>query len=492
MTVKQAGAVGSSSNEAPASLLSVAVGCGWQLAELASLLADPRLGVAGRRPLADNLGRTLGHRIATLGLARQDGGPISTAGLGSIGDDTTTASALRSVLALHAAVLEGLDRHSAVHLRVELRTAYELGRALAQCSLVSVHAEQSGQPSLYRRVFDPPRLAVVGEWLATIRPWLAPEAAETVLYSLHSWSAWVSSATDAELANAGPALRRQARIWRDLLLGRPGAATSSGDSTVRVSGGAATTSGQASEAATSLTRGPAVEAGAGLAEPKSPPPARSPEAVTVLAPPVAETTPETGKAPVEPAKPDDFPGARSRWASRILSWVLVLVLAAVITVALRAFVVQPFSIPSGSMSPTLQVGDRILVDKLPGVSNSIHTGDIIVFRRVAADTSEPPTPDLVKRVIGLPGQFISSRGNTVLIDGRPLAQPWLPALAGECRELQLGIRPERIPANHFFVLGDCRGISYDSRYWGTVPRSHIIGKVFLVIWRHNHPWFHGF
>ncbi len=159
-----------------------------------------------------------------------------------------------------------------------------------------------------------------------------------------------------------------------------------------------------------------------------------------------------------------------------------------IAAGLRTFVVQTFYVPSGSMLPTLQIGDRIVVLKL---GYTIHRGDIIVFRRPPADTTTSDG-DLVKRVIGLPGETISSRGSTVLIDGKPLKEPWLPRLAGACSEFAEGIPTTRIPPGHYFVMGDCRGISVDSRSWGTVAGSYIIGKVVCIVWRFGHPYFHWF
>jgi len=169
--------------------------------------------------------------------------------------------------------------------------------------------------------------------------------------------------------------------------------------------------------------------------------------------------------------------------------VVVAVLAiGITTTSVRAYAVQAFVVPSGSMSPTLQVGDRILVDKL---SSTIHRGDIVVFRRAPGD-HDPQFPVLVKRVIGLPGETISQSGSTIDIDGRPLAEPWLPAATGACAWASKSVPTTRIPAGAYFVMGDCRGDSEDSRYWGTVPVSNIIGKVSAVIWRHGHPWMHWF
>ncbi len=171
-----------------------------------------------------------------------------------------------------------------------------------------------------------------------------------------------------------------------------------------------------------------------------------------------------------------------------LSLILMVVLVGVLSFGIRAYAVQEYVVPTGSMLPTLQIGDRIAVDKL---SSTIHRGDIVVFNRAPGD-HDPAFPVLVKRVIGLPGETITSVGDGILIDGKPIAQPWLPALTGVCSQAAANIPRTTIPAGQYFVMGDCRGDSDDSRYWGTVPASNIIGKVSAVIWRHNHPWLHWF
>lgn len=168
---------------------------------------------------------------------------------------------------------------------------------------------------------------------------------------------------------------------------------------------------------------------------------------------------------------------------QLISWAIVLLVAAGFAVGLRTFVVQTFFVPSGSMYPTLQVSDRILVLK---IGFTIHRGDILVFRRPPGDQDDPTDEDLVKRVVGLPGEVIWSVGNTIYINGKPLAEPYLP------KGTQLGrpIPKERIPANDYYMLGDNRTNSDDSRYWGFLPRSYVVGKVFLIIWRHGGPAFH--
>jgi signal peptidase I len=182
-----------------------------------------------------------------------------------------------------------------------------------------------------------------------------------------------------------------------------------------------------------------------------------------------------------------------RLRRRATEWFVVLLVAVVAALVIRAYVFQVFLVPSGSMLPTLQIGDRLVVDKLPGLAHAINRGDIIVFRKVPADTDNA-TPILVKRVIGLPGETISSKGDTVYVNGRAIEEPWLAAMNSTptCPQAVFNIPPTHIAPNNFFVMGDCRGNSDDSRVWGTVPRTNIIGRVFVVIWRHDHPWFHWF
>jgi len=188
------------------------------------------------------------------------------------------------------------------------------------------------------------------------------------------------------------------------------------------------------------------------------------------------------------AQPAATPAPKREWKRQLAEWAVVLAAAVLVAAGLRAFVVQSFYVPSGSMLPTLQLGDRIVTLKL---GYTIHRGVIIVFRRTPADT-DTADADLVKRVIGLPGETISSRGATVLIDGKPIQEPWLPSLTGQCAEASEAIPTTNIPPGHYFVMGDCRGNSLDSRSWGTVPASYVIGKVEVIVWRFGHPYFHLF
>jgi signal peptidase I len=160
-----------------------------------------------------------------------------------------------------------------------------------------------------------------------------------------------------------------------------------------------------------------------------------------------------------------------------VEWAVVLLVAVLVAVGIRTFVVQTFFIPSASMEPTLMVGDRILVDKLSYHLHPVHRGDIVVFATPPGEDAGPNVKDLVKRVIGLPGETISSAGGQVVINGKPLKEPWL--VKGT---VTTGITTQVIPPNEYFVMGDNRSDSQDSRFFGPIHRSLIVGRVVLKIW----------
>ena len=196
-----------------------------------------------------------------------------------------------------------------------------------------------------------------------------------------------------------------------------------------------------------------------------------------------------GTGPADPSEQ----GSRGRRTGRWLFEAAVIVMVALlVAVLLRSFVVQTFYIPSASMEPTLQIGDRILVNKLSYHLHGVGRSDIVVFRRPPLEErscSGPLVNDLVKRVIGLPGDTISLSHGKVLINGRQLAEPWLPA--GDLTGPGPGsapyslAKPYKVPAGDYFLMGDNRTYSCDSRYWGPIPRSLIVGKVDLRIWPLN-------
>ena len=167
-----------------------------------------------------------------------------------------------------------------------------------------------------------------------------------------------------------------------------------------------------------------------------------------------------------------------RW---IVEWIIVLLVAVAIAFGLRTWVVQTYSIPSGSMIPTLMIGDRIVVDKLSYDLHPVHRGDVVVFATPPKEIPILQVKDLVKRVIGLPGETISSgpRGE-VLINGKVIDQPWL--TAGARADPGRPIRTQKIPAGDIFVMGDNRGLSDDSRDYGPVPESLIVGRAVFGFW----------
>lgn len=219
---------------------------------------------------------------------------------------------------------------------------------------------------------------------------------------------------------------------------------------------------------------------AALSEPATPD-VRDPAAPDVQAsdgsplppPPVPPSGPDGGQAPAPPRR-------RPRHRRAIIEWVAILAAAVVAALLLRTFVIQPYFIPSGSMEPTLEIGDKVLVNKLSYDFHGVHAGDIIVFKKPADDYS-PGVKDLIKRVIGLPGQTISSGPDAeVFINGRLLSQPWLTASA----KADPGPKIPKlvIPAGDYFVMGDNRGNSDDSRVFGPIPKNLIVGRAFLLVW----------
>jgi signal peptidase I len=180
----------------------------------------------------------------------------------------------------------------------------------------------------------------------------------------------------------------------------------------------------------------------------------------------------------EEVAPPPPPPARSKTRS-VVEWLLVVVIAVLVSLLIRTYVFQTFYIPSGSMEPTLHIGDRIVVSKLSVEFGTIHIGDILVFKAPPAVVSQcgDDVADLVKRVIGLPGDHLTSKGNTIYVNNIPLKQPW-----SHYEPIGKAIGNVTVPANHYFMMGDNEADSCDSRFWGTVPHSSIIGKVFLRIW----------
>lgn len=179
-----------------------------------------------------------------------------------------------------------------------------------------------------------------------------------------------------------------------------------------------------------------------------------------------------------------------------------IVIAVILALFVRTFVVQAFKIPSGSMENNLLIGDHLLVNKF--VFGPAETGlerallpmtplrrrDIVVFKY-----PEQPDRDLIKRVIGLPGETVELRDKKVYIDGQPLDEPYVHFLepprgeAGMHEVTSYDVRerygPVTVPANQYFVMGDNRDNSEDSRYWGFLPRDLVKGKAFVIYWSYE-------
>ena len=170
----------------------------------------------------------------------------------------------------------------------------------------------------------------------------------------------------------------------------------------------------------------------------------------------------------------------------------------ILALFIRTWVVQAFKIPTGSMEHNLLIGDHLLVNKFvfgPTASDAEHwvlptddveRGDIIVFK-----FPEDPDRDFIKRVIGLPGETLEVRRKRVFIDGEPLDEPYL---AGQLPTMpEAGFEVERrdkfgpitIPDGHYFMMGDNRDNSQDSRFWGPLPHEHLKGKAMVVYWSYD-------
>jgi signal peptidase I len=166
---------------------------------------------------------------------------------------------------------------------------------------------------------------------------------------------------------------------------------------------------------------------------------------------------------------------RRRGSKAAIEWGVIIVITVLATLLIKAFLFQAFYIPSGSMEPTLKPGDRVLVAK---AFYTIHRGDVVVFKKPPTDNT-PGITDLIKRVIGLPGDTIQAQGGRVYIDHKELNEPWLPQVD---QGVTATFGPDVVPQGDYFVLGDNRTDSDDSRFIGPIPKDLIIGKTFVRIW----------
>jgi signal peptidase I len=176
---------------------------------------------------------------------------------------------------------------------------------------------------------------------------------------------------------------------------------------------------------------------------------------------------------------------RRRSATRnAIEWALVLVGALVVALVVKTWLFQAFYIPSSSMEPTLAIGDRVLVNKLGYDVGDVRRGHIVVFTR-PDDWTTGDIDDLIKRVVGLPGETISARDGQVYVDGALLDEPWLaPEDAGITEFLESsGCVPScTLAADQVFVLGDNRDNSSASNMFGPIEFDHVVGRAFVRVW----------
>ena len=177
-----------------------------------------------------------------------------------------------------------------------------------------------------------------------------------------------------------------------------------------------------------------------------------------------------------------------------------IVIAVILALFVRTWVVQAFKIPTGSMENNLLIGDHLLVNKfIVGPTplaigrallpvRPIRRGDIVVFKY-----PDEPDRDFIKRVIGLPGETVELRNKKVYINGKPIDEPYVhflspPSSTGQevtSADVRENYAPVTVPPDHYFVMGDNRDNSQDSRYWGFLPRDYVKGKALLIYWSYE-------
>jgi len=201
---------------------------------------------------------------------------------------------------------------------------------------------------------------------------------------------------------------------------------------------------------------------------------------------IEDSTPSSG----HPQPSSEVHPARGLRGS-LISYCLVLVVGIAVAITLQGFVVKPFLVPSSSMAGTIVPGQRILVDRMVYRFRAVRRGDVIVFRGPA-----PPHELLVKRVVGVPGDLLFVRAGQLYVNGVKTSDAHVDRVDGTAEPTEPAdpytssqpfapwslARPFRVPPGRYFVMGDNRTDSEDSRYWGTVPRSAIIGEAFLAYW----------
>ena len=188
--------------------------------------------------------------------------------------------------------------------------------------------------------------------------------------------------------------------------------------------------------------------------------------------------PENSQSPVEPTKKPsgtEQQHEENPWVETIKT----LVTAGILAIGIRTFVAEARYIPSESMLPTLEVNDRLIIEKVSYHFKNPQRGDVVVFNPTEILQQQNYKDAFIKRVIGVPGDTVQVSGGTVFINGEALEEDYI----NEAPEYDYG--PVTIPEEHYLVLGDNRNNSYDSHYWGFVPREKLVGKAFIRFWPFN-------
>jgi signal peptidase I len=179
-------------------------------------------------------------------------------------------------------------------------------------------------------------------------------------------------------------------------------------------------------------------------------------------------------------------------ARTAVDWIATIALAVLAILFVKVEVANPYRIPSPSMEPTLhcarptegcraRFSDRVVANRFIYRFRDPRRGEIVVFETPASGEACGETGTFVKRIIGLPGEVVSAREGVVYVDGRRLREPYVePALRDRMTKTW-----KRVPPDRYFVMGDNRAASCDSRVWGTVPRDDLVGPIFLTYWPPN-------
>lgn len=207
--------------------------------------------------------------------------------------------------------------------------------------------------------------------------------------------------------------------------------------------------------------------------------------------------------PAMPVRPGGKAPKKSKsTAGALFELVVIVVIAVLLALGIQAFLVKPYKIPSGSMEPTLAIGQRVLVNRIGMTINGPHVGEVVVFHppigakeqrcgpthyevtmgAAACDQTNPQESgeNFIKRIVAGPGDTLYIKEGHAIVNGKREPDRYIKP-CGEVRECNF-LTPIRIPPGHWFMMGDNRGESDDSRFWGPVPTSWIIGGAFFTYW----------